>query len=48
MERKMKNTDSYEVLAEAFKVFDKDGDGLISDAELRNVMTNLGENLTDE
>merc|ERR1712146_51438 len=32
----------------AFKVFDKDGNGFISAAELRHVMTNLGEKLTDE
>lgn len=31
-----------------FKVFDKDGNGFISAAELRHVMTNLGEKLTDE
>ena len=29
-------------------VFDKDGNGYISSAELRHVMTNLGEKLTDE
>ena len=29
-------------------VFDKDGNGFISAAELRHVMTNLGEKLTDE
>ena len=29
-------------------VFDKDGNGCISPAELRHVMTNLGERLTDE
>ena len=29
-------------------VFDKDGNGYISAAELRHVMTNLGERLTDE
>merc|ERR1711997_1246605 len=33
---------------EAFSLFDKDGNGLISAAELRHVMTNLGEKLTDE
>jgi len=33
---------------EAFKVFDKDGNGFISAAELRHVMTNFGEKLTDE
>ena len=31
-----------------FSVFDKDGNGYISAAELRHVMTNLGEKLTDE
>lgn len=31
-----------------FQVFDKDGNGFISAAELRHVMTNLGEKLTDE
>ena len=30
------------------KVFDKDGNGFISAAELRQVMSNLGEKLTDE
>merc|ERR1712187_1057217 len=29
-------------------VFDRDGNGFISAAELRHVMTNLGEKLTDE
>mmetsp|Transcript_6144 Transcript_6144/g.10526 ORF Transcript_6144/g.10526 Transcript_6144/m.10526 type:complete len:314 (+) Transcript_6144:44-985(+) len=48
MARKMKDTDSEEEILEAFKVFDKDGNGLISAAELRYIMTNLGEKLTDE
>merc|ERR1711998_183659 len=39
MARKMK---------EAVRVFDKDGNGFISAAELRHIMTNLGEKLTDE
>ena len=30
------------------QVFDKDGNGFISAAELRHIMTNLGEKLTDE
>ena len=37
-----------ETLQEAFAVFDKDGNGFISAAELRHVMTNLGQRLTDE
>jgi calmodulin len=48
MARKMKETDTDEELKEAFKVFDKDGDGSISAAELRHVMMNLGEKMSDE
>jgi calmodulin len=46
MARKMKDTDTEEDIIEAFRVFDKDGSGVISAAELRHVMTNLGEKLT--
>ena len=46
--RRQKATDSEEEIREAFKVFDKDGNGFISSNELRHVMTNLGEKLTDE
>jgi hypothetical protein len=38
----MKDTDSEEEIKEAFKVFDKNGDGKISAAELRHVMTSIG------
>ena len=48
MARKMKTTDTEEELKEAFKVFDKDGNGFISGAELRHVMLNLGEKLTED
>ncbi|XP_024056310.2 calmodulin-like protein 12 [Terrapene carolina triunguis] len=48
MERKMRDTDSEEEIREAFRVFDEDGNGYITVAELRHVMTNLGEKLTDE
>jgi Ca2+-binding EF-hand superfamily protein len=48
MSRKMKDTDTEEELVEAFKVFDSSGCGYISLAEVRHVMTNLGEKLTDE
>ncbi|KAL3874268.1 hypothetical protein ACJMK2_037308 [Sinanodonta woodiana] len=48
MSNKMKDSNTEEELREAFRVFDKDGNGFISAAELRHVMTNLGEKLTDE
>ena len=48
MGKKMKNSDTEDELRDAFKVFDKDGSGDISAAELRHVMTNLGEKLSDE
>ena len=46
--KKMKDPDTEEDLIEAFKIFDKDGNGVISAAELRHVMTTLGERLTEE
>jgi len=46
--RRMKDTDTEEELIEAFKAFDRDGSGFISSAELRHVMSNLGEKITDE
>eukprot|EP00996_Jenningsia_fusiforme_P000740 NODE_166_length_2944_cov_19.065630_g152_i0.p1 GENE.NODE_166_length_2944_cov_19.065630_g152_i0~~NODE_166_length_2944_cov_19.065630_g152_i0.p1 ORF type:complete len:935 (-),score=237.39 NODE_166_length_2944_cov_19.065630_g152_i0:138-2855(-) len=48
MAMKMSDTDSEEEIKEAFRLFDKDGDGTISVAELANVMSSLGEKLTDE
>ena len=42
MRRKMRDSDSDEEIKEAFKVFDKDGNGYISPAELRYVMASLG------
>jgi len=37
-----------EEIRESFSVFDRDGTGMISAAELRHVMTNIGEKLTDQ
>jgi len=37
-----------EDVAHAFKVFDRDGDGLITAEELRLTMNNLGEPITEE
>uniref|UniRef100_A0A2I2ZCH3 EF-hand calcium-binding domain-containing protein 11 n=1 Tax=Gorilla gorilla gorilla TaxID=9595 RepID=A0A2I2ZCH3_GORGO len=48
MARKMKDTQSEEEIREAFLVFDKDGNGCISAAELCHVMTNPREKLTDD
>lgn len=35
-------------VAESFKIFDKDGQGLVSAAELRHLMSNLGEPLSQD
>jgi len=40
--------DKEEEIREAFRVFDRDGSGMISAAELRHVMTNIGEKLSDQ
>jgi Ca2+-binding EF-hand superfamily protein len=48
MSRKMTPSGSDEELKEAFRVFDQDGNGFISAAELKNVMRQLGEKLTNE
>ncbi|PBC26064.1 Calmodulin [Apis cerana cerana] len=48
MSKKMKGADGEDELREAFRVFDKNKDGLISSKELRHVMTNLGEKLSEE
>jgi len=47
MAHKARDTDTEEENREAFKVYDRNGDGFISHAELAHVMTNLGEKLTD-
>ena len=46
--RKLKDSDAEEDLREAFKVFDRTGNGFISVDELRIAMTEWGEGLTSE
>ena len=48
IKRKIKGTFSEEEIKEAFSVMDKDGNGFISAAEIRHVITNLGEKRLDE
>ena len=45
---KMSEVDTAAEIREAFSIFDKDGNGLITAAELKHVMRSLGENLTQE
>lgn len=44
--RSMSDTDSHEEVMEAFRVLDEDGNGYISSDELRNIMENLGEKVS--
>ena len=48
MARKMKESNTEEDIRETFQVFDKDGNGFITAAELWQVMTIVGKNLTNK
>ena len=48
MNRRSKQTDIEDEIYNAFKVFDKEGNGLISVTELRHIMMTLGDQLTEE
>ena len=45
---RINEVENIEELREAFSVFDRDGQGFISGAELRFMLTNLGEKLNDQ
>ena len=44
----MQEVDVENDIREAFKVFDKENKGYITASELRHIMTNLGEKLSDD
>eukprot|EP01125_Pyxidicula_operculata_P011518 TRINITY_DN376_c0_g1_i3.p1 TRINITY_DN376_c0_g1~~TRINITY_DN376_c0_g1_i3.p1 ORF type:complete len:166 (-),score=34.36 TRINITY_DN376_c0_g1_i3:25-453(-) len=48
MHKNKKDVDPEREMREAFKVFDKDGKGVVQTSELRAVLTSMGEKLTDE
>jgi len=48
MSKRLKDITSEDELSEAFKVFDRDGNGYITAEELKYVLNNLGEKLTNE
>jgi len=48
MAKKENDEEAEEEIREAFKVFDGDGNGFINRMELRHVMMNLGEKITEE
>lgn len=48
MARKYSEIREMKEITDAFKMFDRNGDGVISAAELRQVMTNMGQKLSDK
>ena len=48
MNNKLKQNDVEQELIEAFKIFDKDGKGLISENEFKHIMLSLGEKISEE
>jgi calmodulin len=48
MSRKMKDVDTEEEMMEAFKIFDKDGNGFVSKDDIKTAMDQLGEKLKPE
>lgn len=48
MSKQLSSRDTAGEIREAFKVFDKDGDGFIIVEEFREIMGNMGEKMTEE
>ena len=48
MKTKYNEVDTAEEVINAFRTFDKDGNGTIPSNELKHIMTTLGDRLTDE
>ena len=48
MLKKMKESEPEEELVEVFKIFDKDGNGVIDWTDLQVIFKELGEKVTDE
>ena len=48
MAGKIRHNPPDEDLRDAFRAFDKDGNGFISASELKHVMANVGEKMTDD
>lgn len=48
MSKQIRHSDKEAELMEAFRAFDADKSGFISAHELRTVMTNMGEKMTEE
>ena len=44
----MRDVQTSEDIIKSFHVFDKDGNGLIAASELRNILTNMGDKLSDD
>ena len=48
MAKRFENSHSEKDILDAFKIFNKDGKGIISVNEIRHVLTTVGEKLTEE
>ena len=48
MQDKLQDPEGEEIISEAFRMFDSDGSGALSHAEMKTVLVNLGEKMTDD